>query len=162
HGVIDHRTDIYSLGVTLYELLTGEPAVGGKTREEILRQIVFAEPKRLRQRNKAIPHDLETILLKASAPEPERRYATAQELADDLRPFLEHRPVRARRPTLWQRARKWGRRHRALVGSLAAGLLLAAVSLAGSIGWVVRDREARQALAEEQVTEALAVLEPGL
>ncbi len=160
--VIDHRTDLYSLGVTVYELLAGEPAVRGQTREEILRHIVFTEPKPPRHWNKAVPRDLETIILKAMAQEPERRYATAQELADDLRRFLDDRPVQARRPTAVQRARRWARRNRALVGALAAGLVLALVVLAGSVGWVLRDRAARQAIAEEKVREALAVLEPGL
>jgi tetratricopeptide (TPR) repeat protein len=160
--VIDHRTDIYSLGVTLYELLAGQPAVGGTTREEILRQIVFAEPRRPRQLNRAIPPDLETIVLKASAQEPERRYATAQELADDLRRWLEDKPIRARRPPLRTRLARWGRRHRPLVAAVAAALLMGLAVLAGSIGWVLRDQSARQAAAEEKVREALAVLEPGL
>jgi eukaryotic-like serine/threonine-protein kinase len=160
--VLDHRSDVYSLGVTLYELLTGQPAVGGSSREEILRQILFAEPRRPRQLNRAIPLDLETIILTASAQEPERRYATAQKLAEDLRHWLEDKPIQARRPRLPERARRWARRHPALVRSVVVGVLVAAAVLAGSVGWVVRDLSARQAVAEEKVREALAVLEPGL
>src|SRR5438552_4435355 len=82
--VVDHRTDIYSLGVTLYELLTLEPAFDGHDRQELLRQIAFDEPRRPRRWNRAIPHELETIVLKALEKNPADRYATAQELADDL------------------------------------------------------------------------------
>jgi serine/threonine protein kinase/Flp pilus assembly protein TadD len=161
-AVIDHRTDLYSLGVTLYEMLTLRPAFGGNDRQELLRQVAFEEPARPRRLDRAIPAELETIVLKAMAKEPAERYATAQELADDLRRFLDDRPVLARRPSLTQRARRWARRNRSLVGSLAAGLLLAAVALGGSVGWVVRDRVARRGVAESRVIEALAELEPGL
>ena len=87
--------------MTLYELLTLRPAFGGRDREELLRQITQEEPRPPRRFNPAVPADLETIVLKAMAKEPVERYATAQELADDLRRFLEHRPILARRPTLW-------------------------------------------------------------
>jgi serine/threonine protein kinase len=113
--VVDHRTDIYSLGATLYEMLALRPAFAGKDREEVLRQIAFEEPARLRCFNKRIPVELETIVLKAMEKNPADRYATAQELADDLRNFQEDRPIRARRPSLGQRARRWARRHRAAV-----------------------------------------------
>ena len=96
--VVDHRTDIYSLGVTLYELLTLEPAFKGGDRQELLRQIAFEEPRPPRRLNGAIPRELETIALKAMEKNPLERYATAQELADDLRRFLMHEPIRARRP----------------------------------------------------------------
>ncbi len=116
-GMLDQRTDIYSLGVTLYELLTLEPAFDGRDRQELLRQIAFEEPKPPRRWNRAVPVDLETILLKAMAKEPSGRYATAQEMADDLRRFLGDEPVLARRPTMVQKAAKWCRRHRALVAT---------------------------------------------
>src|SRR5207302_26171 len=108
---LDARTDVYSLGATLYELLTLEPAYNGRNREEVLRQIAFEEPRLPSRLNKAVPPELETIVLKAMAKSPEERYATAQELADDLKRFLEDKPIRARRPTLVQRVKKWARRH---------------------------------------------------
>src|SRR5262245_31941493 len=141
--VVDHRTDVYSLGATLYELLTLEPVFGGSDRQELLRQIAFEEPRRPRRVNKAIPAELETVLLKALEKNPADRYQTAQELADDLGRFLADEPVRAKRPSPWQRAKKWARRHRAVVRTAAAGLLLALAVLAGSIGWAVLDRAAR-------------------
>ncbi len=99
-GYLDHRTDIYSLGATLYELVTLRPAIDGQDRQEVLRKIAQDEPTPPRRLNPAIPRELETILLKAMNKEPESRYATAQELADDLRRFLEHKPIKAKRPTL--------------------------------------------------------------
>jgi WD40 repeat protein/serine/threonine protein kinase len=129
-ALVDHRTDIYSLGATLYELLALRPAFPGRDRQELLRQIAQEEPVPPRHLDRAIPAELETIVLKALAKAPEERYATAGELADDLRRFLEDRPIRARRPTALQRARKWARRHQALVRSaLVSGVLLLAVAV---------------------------------
>src|SRR5262249_36563050 len=97
----------------------------------------------------AIPVELETIVLKATAHEPERRYGTAQELADDLRRFLEHRPIRATRPTPWERLTKWARRPRPLVRAAAAGLVLAVVGLLVSTGLIWHEKEqTRAALAQ--------------
>jgi serine/threonine protein kinase len=128
--VIDHRTDVYSLGVTLYELLTLRPACDGKDRQELLRQIAFEEPRRPRTLDWGIPAELETIVLKAMEKNPADRYATAKDLADDLRHWLEERPIRARRPSLAQRLRKWARRHRSVVlTAVAAGLLLLALTV---------------------------------
>jgi serine/threonine protein kinase/Flp pilus assembly protein TadD len=153
--VVDHRTDIYSFGATLYELLTLEPVFDGTDRQELLRQIAFEEPRPLRRINKAIPAELETIVLKAMEKNPAERYATAQELADDLRRSLMHEPIRAKRPSVWQWGHKWARRHRALVGSVAVGLVVAIAGLAGSIGWVVRDVEAKKQAIALAVAEDL-------
>ena len=83
HGLVDHHTDIYALGATLYELLTLKPAVDGQDRQEILHKIESEDSLPPRKRNRAIPVDLETIVMKAMAREPGQRYATAQALADD-------------------------------------------------------------------------------
>jgi tetratricopeptide (TPR) repeat protein len=149
-GPVDHRTDIYALGATLYELLTLEPAFPGAERQEVVRQIAFEEPKRPRRWNSAIPTELETIVLKALAKEPGARYATAQELADDLRRFLEDKPIRARRPTLRRLVRQWARRHRGVVvtAAVAAGLLL--LSLAAALIYNYRTLTE----AQSQITQA--------
>ena len=99
HRVFDARSDIYSLGATLYELLTLRPSSTGGTAGALLRQIAQDEPIPPRRLDPSIPRDLETIVQKAMDKEPERRYATVRELAEDLRRFLEDRPIRARRPT---------------------------------------------------------------
>jgi serine/threonine protein kinase len=131
-GLIDQRTDIYSLGVTLYELLTLEPAFPSDDRQELLHQLAFEEPRPPRSLNPAIPPDLETIILKAMAKAPEERYSTAQEFAEDLRRFLEDMPVLARRPTFRQRTRKWARRHRAWMTAGIAAMIVTIVVLAVS------------------------------
>jgi serine/threonine protein kinase len=130
HGLVDHRTDVYALGATMYELLAGHPAVEGTDREEVLRRITFEEPPRLRSVDKAIPAELETIVRKAMEKDPADRYATAQELADDLRRWLEDRPIKARRPSWRQVAARWARRHRPVIGAAAALLAVSALALA--------------------------------
>ena len=98
--LIDGRTDIYSLGVTLYELLTLQRAFESRDRQELLRQIADDEPRSPRKLNGSIPRELETILLKGDEQRPESAaHQTAKEFADDLRRFLEDKPIRARRPT---------------------------------------------------------------
>jgi serine/threonine protein kinase/tetratricopeptide (TPR) repeat protein len=155
HAALDHRTDVYSLGATLYELLTLRPAFDGRTRQEVLRQILGEEPRPPRRLNPAIPADLETVVLKALEKAPGDRYATAGELAEDLRRFLADEPVRACRPTLAQRLQRWGRRHRPLVWSATVCGLLALAVVAASLGWVVRDRAAREARTSREVRASL-------
>jgi serine/threonine protein kinase len=156
-GYLDHRTDIYSLGATLYELLTLRPAIDGQDQQEVLRKIAQEEPAPPRKVNPAVPRELETILLKAMAKSAEERYATAQELADDLRRFLDDRPLVAKRPAVWQRAGKWVRRHKSLVRAISAGLAIAVIALAASsvFAWRAYRAEAEQRqLADERYREA--------
>jgi serine/threonine protein kinase len=145
--VIDQRTDVYSLGATLYELLTLRPAFTGNDRQELLRQVAFEEPTPPRKLDRGIPAELESIVLKAMEKGPEERYATAQEMADDLRRFLEHKPIQARRATLAQRAGKWAKRHQAVVLTAAVVSSVAAAGLAASTALVwqakLREGEAR-------------------
>lgn len=152
--IVDHRTDIYSLGATLYELLTLEPAFDGRDRHELLRQIAFEEPRPPRRINKAIPAELETIVLKAIAKNPAERYATAQDLADDLQRYLKDEPIRARRPSLLGRARKWSRRHRPVVASAivagAAVVAIAIVALVISLGNISRALKEETAARERE------------
>jgi serine/threonine protein kinase/Flp pilus assembly protein TadD len=152
HGLVDHRTDVYSLGVTLYELLAGRPAVEGKDREQILNAITRAEPRPLRTLDAAIPQDLETVVRKATAKEPAERYGTARELAEDLRRFLAHQPIRAKAPGIVQRARKWAQRHRPAVAAAALVLGVAVVALA-VIAYLLWQKEAETRNALGQVDE---------
>jgi eukaryotic-like serine/threonine-protein kinase len=152
-GLVDHRTDVYSLGATLYEMLTLQPVAHGDDRQELLHQILHEDPVPPRRLCSDIPRDLETILLKALGQRVEERYATAQELADDLGRFLEGRPVLARRPSAWDRAGKWARRHRPVVVSAAALMALSVLGLiAGSV--VILDERTRTQAAYEKEAEA--------
>lgn len=156
-GVLDHRTDIYSLGATLYELITLEPLFAGSDRNELLYKILHDEPRRPRRINRSIPVDLETIVLKALAKNPEERYATAKEMAEDLHRFLDDKPIAARRPSLWTKASKWVRRHRWLVGSTMLVLLVVAVALAVNNYMVWREKQkTEEAFLREQAQRRLA------
>jgi eukaryotic-like serine/threonine-protein kinase len=150
-GLVDHRTDIYSLGATLYELLTLEPIFPGKDGQELLCQIAYQEPRLPRAIDRTIPVDLETILLKAMMKNPSERYATAQELADDLQRFLEDKPIQARRPTAFDQAAKWARRHKALVAVGLGTLLLGTLGLVVSNVLIAREHgKAKAAYTREQ------------
>lgn len=137
---IDHRTDIYSLGVTLYELLTLTPAFPSSDRHMLLRQIASEEPRPLRRLDPTIPGELETIVGKAIAKNPGDRYGTAQELADDLRRFLEDKPILAKPPGLLERAAKWSRRHRSLVATAVVLLIMSVAGLSVSTILIARER----------------------
>jgi WD40 repeat protein len=129
--ILDQRTDVYSLGVTLYELLAFKPAFPDTDRRRLLHQILTDDPTPLRYIRPDVPADLETIVHKAASKEPADRYPSAQALVDDLQRFLAGRPVRARRAGAGERALKWIRRHpswaavAALVFLIAVGVPIA-------------------------------------
>ena len=149
--VLDQRTDVYSLAVTLYELLTLERALPGETRGELLHQIGSVDPRPPRSIDRNIPPELETILMKAAAKDPADRYATAGAMADDLRRFLHDEPIQARPPSLWDKTVKWTRRHKAIAVSAVAMLVFALVGLTISTVLIARAQaKTKEALKNEQ------------
>ena len=124
---LDHRTDIYSLGATLYELLTFQPAFPGNDQKEILGAIISRDPVPLRKIASYIPSELETITLKALEKSPDDRYQSASEMADDLRRFRTDVPIHAKRPGVYSRSAKFVRRHPAR--AIAAVFALSALCL---------------------------------
>ena len=126
-GRHDARGDIYSLGLTLFELLAFRPAFDEPDRGRLIRRVTAGDPPRLGRLNPGVPRDLQTIVHKAIDRDPAHRYPTAADLADDLKRFLADRPVRARRASGSERLLRWARRNPAVAGlaaSLAAALLL--------------------------------------
>jgi tetratricopeptide (TPR) repeat protein len=154
---LDHRADIYALGVVMYEMLTLRRPFSGRSREQIVSAVMTKEPLSPRRLDRKIPLDLETVCLKAMEKDPARRYASAGEMANDLRTYLAHGLITARRAGPIRRAAKLVRRRPvASTVTLAAVLLVIA---AGVIWWTwgQRSKEATQRV----VAEAQFLLEQG-
>ena len=159
---LDHRTDIYSLGTTFYELLTLEPVFAGETHHELLYQILHQEPRSLRQMNRAISHELETIVQKALGKSSADRYRTAGEFAADIQRFLKHEPILAKRPSVVDQMRKWARRHPAVViAGMLTLMVVAAASLVSNrlIGDALKREKQRANEAEVQFQQARAAVD---
>jgi WD40 repeat protein/serine/threonine protein kinase/tetratricopeptide (TPR) repeat protein len=133
-GKSDARSDVYSLGLTLYELLALKPAFDEKERNKLIKQVTSSEPTPLDKVRNEIPRDLVTIVQKSIEREPARRYATADELAADLQRFIEDEPIQARRQTHLEKYVRWAR-HNPGIAALAAAL--SAVLVIATIGSLV-------------------------
>jgi hypothetical protein len=147
---LDHRTDTYSLGATLYELLTLQPPFVGERRDQLLAQILHKEPRRPRGLNKKVPVDLETICLKALDKDPDRRYQSADAMAEDLRRYFNRFAISARRVGVAGRVLRWSRRHPgAALGVVGVAV---AVTLASFFGYQAsRAEQRRQQRSEAQL-----------
>jgi len=156
--IVDHRSDVYSLGATLYELIAIQPVFPCEDQQELLRQIAFEEPRKLRQLNPRIPQDLETIIHKAIEKNPADRFATAAQLADDLRRHLADEPINAKPPGLSTRAAKWISRHRAIAASGVAILaVVVAMSMISSVLLLSERQRTIQASEESKAVQKFLV-----
>jgi WD40 repeat protein/serine/threonine protein kinase len=132
-GKADARSDVYALGLTLYELLAFRPAYDAADRPSLINQVSAAEPPRLRSLAPDVPVDLETVVHKAIERDPDQRYRTAGELADDLGRYLRDEPIQARRLSVTERLWRWSRRHRAVSVAIVTVALAGMILLVGSL-----------------------------
>jgi hypothetical protein len=167
-GWADPRSDVYSLGITLYELLALRPALIATDRAQLMSQVLSVKPTPLRKLCRGVPFDLETVIEKAMSKEPTQRYACASELGADLRRFLAGEPIKARRATLGKWLWLWARRN-PLVAALLVSLLviLPTALVLVTYLWRAAERERqavtninqqnRQLLSEAYLAEARAL-----
>ncbi|QEG20367.1 serine/threonine-protein kinase [Mariniblastus fucicola] len=153
NGKADERSDIFGLGLTLYEMAALRPAYFASDRNDLMKQALEASPPRLRTIDRHIPRDLETIIHKCIAAEPKRRYHSASDVKDDLRRLLSGEPVLARRINFIERTAKWCRR-RPVIAGLCIALALSLIAGIAGITWQWRQTESALAEAKANLTEA--------
>jgi len=155
---LDHRTDIYSLGATLYELLCFQPAFPGSDEKEILGAIISRDPTTPKKIAPTVPSELNTICMKSLEKSPDARYATARALGEDLRRYIQDLPISAKRPGIAKRVAKFVKRHKAPVIAVTAVVLLATSSVV-----IVREQKARrEANRRQMVAQVAALRESGM
>lgn len=153
-GHCDARSDVYSLGLTLYELVALRPAYEAADRHTLIDRVLHEEPERLKKRSPGVPRDLETIIAKATARDPAGRYTTAAALAEDLRRFVEDRPIRARRTSPVEQLARWCRKNPLIASSIGlAAMALVAVAVMALL------HANRQAEANKRITRLASDLE---
>jgi tetratricopeptide (TPR) repeat protein len=157
-SAIGPATDIYALGALLYEMLTGRPPFRAETAAETERQVIADEPVSPARLNPKVPRDLETICLKCLHKDPERRYPDAGALAEDLRWFLEGRPIRARRIGPLARAWRWCRRNPVGAALAVTVLILVGLSVGGAL-WIQRQQLERRMEAQLRCERARSAIE---
>ncbi|HEY2744383.1 MAG TPA: serine/threonine-protein kinase, partial [Polyangia bacterium] len=153
---VDRRSDVYSLGATLYELLTGRPPFPDTSLAMALAKVIYHDAPAPRSLVATIPVDLETIAVKCIAKDPQQRYASARALADDLSRYLDGEPILGRRPSLLQRLKLRARRNRALfaVGAWSAAIIVA-LGAFGVRAWILGRRERARTVERTRLAERL-------
>jgi tetratricopeptide (TPR) repeat protein len=150
---VSPAADVYALGAILYELLTGRPPFKAASVAETVFQVLHEEPLSAARLVPGLPRDLDTVCLKCLNKEPRKRYTSALELADDLRRFLDGRPIQARSTPLWEKAAKWGRRRPAAVALIALALVVLIGGIAAGF-WHTLQIEAALLVADQRRREA--------
>jgi serine/threonine protein kinase len=158
-GDYDARSDIYCLGLTVYELLTLQPAYVGSNRSGLIQKVTQGTPTTPRKIDPSIPADLETIILKAISRDPSHRYQTSAEFSDDFQRFLDDRPILARRTNPAQQIWRWCKRNRSL--ATASAVAIVAILALTFVGWMSYASEAnsrKEALAiNRRISDNLAL-----
>lgn len=150
-GIVGPASDVYGIGSTLYYLLTGRPPFTAEELPDVLQQVLNTDPVSPRLLNPSVPRDLETISLKCLEKDPERRYSSAQELADDLGRWLRQEPILARPTSAWEHAVKWVKRKPAIAALIATVMVVMAIGFSTTL-WYARD--AREKLWQAYLDQA--------